>query len=64
LRHKDHLALGESLDIIDMDRGVKVSGSRFYFLKGYGALFELALMQLGMKVALENGFVPLIPPRW
>jgi len=59
---KDHLALGESLDIIDMDRGVKVAGSRFYFLKGYGALLELALMQLGMKVALEHGFVPLIPP--
>lgn len=58
----DHLEIGEKLDIIDMERGVKVSGSRFYFLKGYGALLELALMQLGMKVALENGFVPLIPP--
>jgi len=58
----DHLDLGEKLDIIDMERGVKVSGSRFYFLKGNGALLELALMQLGMKVALENGFVPLIPP--
>jgi len=59
---KDHLELGESLDIIDMERGVKVSGSRFYFLKGHGALLELGLMQLGMKVALENGFIPLIPP--
>ncbi len=58
----DHLDLGESLDIIDMERGVKVSGSRFYFLKGAGALLEMALMQLGMKVALENGFTPLIPP--
>ena len=59
---RDHLDLGESLGILDMERGVKVSGSRFYFLKGPGALMEMALMQLGMKVALENGFVPLIPP--
>ena len=59
---RDHQELGEALDILDMDRGVKVSGSRFYFLKGAGALMEMALMQLGMKVALENGFVPLIPP--
>ena len=58
----DHLALGEKLDIIDMDRGVKVSGARFYFLKGYGALLELALMHWGMNVALDNGFTPLIPP--
>ncbi len=59
---RDHLDLGESLGILDMERGVKVSGSRFYFLKGPGALMEMALMQLGMKVALENGFIPLIPP--
>jgi len=59
---RDHLDLGESLGILDMERGVKVSGSRFYFLKGAGALMEMALMQLGMKVALENGFIPLIPP--
>jgi seryl-tRNA synthetase len=59
---KDHLELGEALDILDMERGAKVSGSRFYFLKGAGALMEMALMQLGMKVALDNGFTPLIPP--
>ena len=58
----DHLGIAEGLDIIDMERGVKVSGSRFYFLKGAGALLELGLMQLGMKLALDNGFVPLIPP--
>lgn len=58
----DHLGIAEGLDIIDMERGVKVSGSRFYFLKGAGALLELGLMQLGMKLAVENGFVPLIPP--
>lgn len=59
---KDHLELGEALGIIDMDRGVKVSGSRFYFLKGAGARLELGLMQLGMELAVTNGFVPLIPP--
>jgi seryl-tRNA synthetase len=59
---KDHLDLGEALGIIDMERGVKVSGSRFYFLKGAGALLEMGLMQLGMKVAMEQGFIPLIPP--
>lgn len=59
---KDHLDLGEALGIIDMERGVKVSGSRFYFLKGAGALLEMGLMQLGMKVAIEQGFVPLVPP--
>jgi seryl-tRNA synthetase len=59
---KDHLDLGEALGIIDMERGVKVSGSRFYFLKGAGALLEMGLMQLGMKVAVEQGFTPLVPP--
>jgi seryl-tRNA synthetase len=59
---KDHLELGETLDIIDMERGVKVSGSRFYFLKGAGALLEMGLMQWGMKLAVDNGFVPMIPP--
>jgi seryl-tRNA synthetase len=59
---KDHLDLGEALGIIDMERGVKVSGSRFYFLKGAGALLEMGLMQLGMKVAMDSGFIPLVPP--
>ena len=59
---KDHLDLGEALDMIDMERGVKVSGSRFYFLKGAGALLEMAIVQLGLKAALEHGFTPLIPP--
>jgi seryl-tRNA synthetase len=59
---KDHLELGEALGIIDMERGAKVSGSRFYFLKGAGALLEMGLMQLGMKVSMEHGFTPLVPP--
>ncbi|GMA90543.1 serine--tRNA ligase [Homoserinibacter gongjuensis] len=59
---RDHLALGELLDAIDMERGAKVSGARFYFLKGVGARLELALMQLGLQRALESGLTPLITP--
>lgn len=59
---RDHLALGELLDAIDMERGAKVSGARFYFLKGVGARLELALMQLGLQRALDAGFTPLITP--
>ncbi|KQV26035.1 serine--tRNA ligase [Yonghaparkia sp. Root332] len=59
---RDHLALGELLDAIDVPRGVKVSGSRFYFLKGVGARLELALMNLALDRALEAGFTPLITP--
>jgi seryl-tRNA synthetase len=58
----DHLALGERLGAIDMERGAKVSGSRFYFLTGVGALLELALLQLGMAQAVEAGFTPMIVP--
>lgn len=59
---KDHLELGESLGLIDMQRGAKVSGSRFYFLTGRGALLQLGLLQLALKLAVDNGFVPTIPP--
>ena len=59
---KDHLELGESLRLIDMERGAKVSGSRFYFLTGAGALLQLALFQLAVRVATENGFTLMIPP--
>ncbi len=59
---KDHLELGESLGLIDMQRGAKVSGSRFYFLTGRGALLQLGLLQLALRLAVENGFIPMIPP--
>jgi seryl-tRNA synthetase len=59
---RDHLEIGELLDAIDMERGAKVAGSRFYFLKGVGARLEFALMQLGLARALEAGFTPLITP--
>ncbi|MGK3954498.1 serine--tRNA ligase [Microbacterium sp. I2] len=59
---RDHLELGELLGAIDMERGTKVSGSRFYFLTGIGARLEIALMNLGLDRALQAGFTPLIPP--
>jgi seryl-tRNA synthetase len=59
---KDHLELGESLGLIDMARGAKVAGSRFYFLTGNGALLQLGLLQLALRLAVDNGFIPMIPP--
>ncbi|GLJ62996.1 MULTISPECIES: serine--tRNA ligase [Microbacterium] len=58
----DHLALGEKLGAIDMERGAKVSGARFYFLTGIGARLELALMNYALNTALEHGFTPMITP--
>lgn len=59
---KDHVALGELLDVIDIERGAKISGSRFYFLKGMGARLELALMNLALDLATKQGFTALITP--
>jgi seryl-tRNA synthetase len=59
---RDHLELGESLGLIDMERGAKVSGSRFYFLTGFGALLQLGVMQLAVRLATENGLTLVIPP--
>ena len=59
---KDHLELGESLGLIDTERGAKVSGSRFYFLTGHGALLQLGLLQLAVRLATDNGFTLMIPP--
>ena len=59
---KDHLELGEALGAIDMERGTKISGSRFYVLTGVGAQLEIALLNLAMTKATEWGFTPMIPP--
>jgi seryl-tRNA synthetase len=59
---RDHLELGQLLGAIDVERGAKVSGSRFYYLTGQGAELELALINLAMSLALRNGFIPMIPP--
>jgi seryl-tRNA synthetase len=59
---RDHIELGRMLGAIDLDRGAKVSGARFYYLTGPGADLELALVNLAMDQARQAGFTPVIPP--
>ena len=59
---RDHLELGELLGAIDMERGAKVAGARFYFLTGVGARLELALLNMAIAQAVEHGFTPMITP--
>ncbi|MDT7800448.1 MAG: seryl-tRNA synthetase [Actinomycetota bacterium] len=59
---RDHLDLLEALGGVDMERGAKVSGSRFYFLTGVGALLQLGLLQMAIQQAVEHGFTPSITP--
>lgn len=59
---RNHLDLGEALDVIDVKRAAKVSGSRFVYLKGDLVLLEFALVQLAMQEASKKGFTPVVPP--
>ncbi|MGO2658357.1 MAG: serine--tRNA ligase [Mycetocola reblochoni] len=59
---RDHLEIGEITGGIDMARGTKVSGARFYYLRGVAARLEIALMSLALDRVLANGFVPMITP--
>jgi len=59
---KAHFELGESLDVIDTQRGSKVSGTRFGYLKNEGAILEFALINLALETLLKEGFIPVIPP--
>ena len=59
---QDHLAIGEGLGAIDTARGAKVSGARFYYLTGFGARLELALLTMGLDTAEKHGFSPVITP--
>ena len=59
---KDHVELGKILGAIDVERGAKVSGARFYYLTGVGALLELALVNYAISMATKAGFTPVIPP--
>ena len=58
----DHAAIGEALGIIDTVRGAKVSGSRFGYLKGQGAMLEFSLIRWAMDHLVEAGFTPMVPP--
>jgi seryl-tRNA synthetase len=62
IKIKDHVEIGEELKLIDLERGAKVSGSRFYYLVGDGALLELALVNFAIDIAQNHGFTPVIPP--
>jgi len=59
---RDHVSLGEMLDIIDIDRASKVSGARFAYLKNEGVLLEFALAQYAINTLMHHGFTPVIPP--
>lgn len=59
---KDHLEIGEYLNMIDMERAAKVSGARFVYLKNDGVLLELALIQFALKTLMNEGFTPVITP--
>lgn len=59
---KDHAVLGKALDIIDIERGVRTSGARFYYLKNDAVLMEFALVQYVMNKLMSKGFSPIIPP--
>lgn len=59
---KDHIEIGKALDIIDIERASKVSGSRFYYLKNQAAELEFALIKYAMEIVEKEGFIPIIPP--
>jgi seryl-tRNA synthetase len=59
---KDHMQLGAALDMIDMERGVKLAGTRNYFLKGDGALLHRAVMNFAMDYMVSRGYLPMIAP--
>jgi len=59
---KDHVQLGLDLDIIDIERGVKLAGARNYFLKGDGALLHWAVLRFAMDSIIAKGYVPLAVP--
>ncbi|HET6863671.1 MAG TPA: serine--tRNA ligase, partial [Candidatus Saccharimonadales bacterium] len=59
---KDHLTWGEDRGLIDFERGAKVAGNKFYFLKGALVELELAVFQLGLELAKKHGFMPMMVP--
>jgi len=58
----DHLAWGEQRNLIDFERGAKVAGNKFYFLKGDLVQLELAVFQFGLQLAAKHGFTPITVP--
>ncbi len=58
----DHVELAAKLDLIDFDRGTKIAGAKFYFLKNEAALLEFALIQYALDIITRKGFTPFITP--
>ncbi len=59
---KDHVQLGEELDILDFDSGAKVAGQKFYYIKNQGVILQMALERYAMDIVLKHGFTPFITP--
>lgn len=59
---KDHVRLGQDLGLIDMDRGVRLAGTRNYVLRGDGALLHQAVLRLAQDMVVDRGFEPMIVP--
>ena len=59
---KDHIQLGEALDILDFDNGAKVAGQKFYYIKNKGVILQMALERYAMDIVLKHGFTPFITP--
>ena len=59
---KDHVQLGEALDILDFDKGAKVSGQKFYYIKEKGVILQMALERYAMDIVVKHGFTPFITP--
>ncbi|MCD6397753.1 MAG: serine--tRNA ligase [Spirochaetaceae bacterium] len=59
---KDHVELGQSLDLIDFESGTKVAGPKFYYLKNQAVYLELALVRYALDIVQKNGFTPIITP--
>ncbi|MDP3999318.1 MAG: serine--tRNA ligase [bacterium] len=59
---KDYLSLAQGLGLIDTERAVKISGSRFGYIKGAAAMLEFALVDLALKTLIKEGFTPIVPP--
>ena len=59
---KDHVQLGEELDILDFDKGAKVSGQKFYYIKNKAVILQMALERYAMDIVVKHGFIPFITP--
>ncbi len=60
--HKDHVEIGQSLDLVDFESGARVAGQKFYYLKNHAVILELALVRYALDALIGEGFTPFITP--